>query len=100
VDKGCPHKTKYTETSKKVSRKSLEHMATGEHFLNRTHIAYALRSRIGKWDLIKMQRSVRQRTLSIGQKATNRLGKDLCQPYIQERANIQYIQKTQEVVLQ
>ena len=39
---------------KKVG-KSLEHMGTGEIFLNRTPIAYALRSRIDKWDLIKLQ---------------------------------------------
>jgi hypothetical protein len=33
--------------------KSLEHIGTGEIFLNRTPIAYALRSRrIDKWDLI------------------------------------------------
>jgi len=35
--------------------KSLEHMHTGEHFLNRTPMAYALRLRIDKWDLIKLQ---------------------------------------------
>ena len=35
--------------------KSLEHMGTGEIFLNRTPMAYAVRSRIGKWDLIKLQ---------------------------------------------
>ena len=35
--------------------KSLEHMGTGENFLNGTPIAYALRSRTGKWDLIKLQ---------------------------------------------
>ena len=34
---------------------SLEHMGTGENFLNRTPIAYALRSRIDKRDLIKLQ---------------------------------------------
>jgi hypothetical protein len=39
---------------KKVG-KNLEDMSTGEIFLNRTPIAYALRSRIGKWDLIKLQ---------------------------------------------
>jgi hypothetical protein len=33
---------------KKVG-KSLEHMGTGEIFLNRTPIAYTLRSRIDKW---------------------------------------------------
>ena len=30
-------------------------MGTGEMFLNRTPIAYALRSRIDRWDLIKLQ---------------------------------------------
>ena len=30
-------------------------MGTGEIFLNRTPIAYALRSRVDKWDLIKLQ---------------------------------------------
>ena len=36
-------------------RKSLEHLRTGENFLNRTPMAYDLRSRINKWDLIKLQ---------------------------------------------
>jgi hypothetical protein len=35
--------------------KSLEHMGTGENFLNRILIAYALRSRTDKWNLIKLQ---------------------------------------------
>jgi hypothetical protein len=35
--------------------KSLEHMGTEEMFLNRTPMAYALRSTIDKWDLIKLQ---------------------------------------------
>ena len=35
--------------------KTLEDMGTGENFLNRTPIAYALRSSIDKWDLIKLQ---------------------------------------------
>jgi hypothetical protein len=39
---------------KKVG-KSLEDMVTGEKFLNRTEMACAVRSRIDKWDLIKLQ---------------------------------------------
>ena len=35
--------------------KTLEEMGTGENFLNRIPVAYALRSRIDKWDLIKLQ---------------------------------------------
>ena len=30
-------------------------MGTGENFLNRIPMAYALRSKIDKWDLIKLQ---------------------------------------------
>ena len=36
-------------------RESLQHMGTGEKFLKRTPIGYALRSRIDKWDLLKLQ---------------------------------------------
>jgi hypothetical protein len=35
--------------------KSLKRMGRGEKFLNRTPIAYALRSTINKWDLLKLQ---------------------------------------------
>jgi hypothetical protein len=35
--------------------KSLKDMDTGEKFLNRTTMAFAVRSRIDKWDLIKLQ---------------------------------------------
>jgi hypothetical protein len=35
--------------------KSLEDMDTGEKFLNETAMACAVRSRINKWDLIKLQ---------------------------------------------
>jgi hypothetical protein len=36
-------------------RKSLEDMGTGEKLLNRTAMACAVRSRIDKWDFIKLQ---------------------------------------------
>jgi hypothetical protein len=36
--------------------KSLEDMGTREKFLNRTAMACALRLRINKWDLIKLQK--------------------------------------------
>ena len=35
--------------------KGLEDMGTEGKFLNRTPMAYAVRSRINKWDLIKLQ---------------------------------------------
>jgi hypothetical protein len=37
--------------------KTLQYMGTGEIFLNRTPTAYALRSRIDKWDLITFPQS-------------------------------------------
>jgi len=36
-------------------RKSLKHMDTEENFLNITPLAYSLRSRIHKWNFIKLQ---------------------------------------------
>jgi hypothetical protein len=48
-------KTTYTETNKGECGKNLVHMGTGEIFLNRTQMPCALRSRINKWDLIKLQ---------------------------------------------
>jgi hypothetical protein len=52
VDQGPPYTLNLIE--EKVE-KSLEHTGTGEIFLNRTPMAYAVRSRINKWNLIKFQ---------------------------------------------
>jgi len=35
--------------------KHLEHMGTGEYFLNKTPMAFALRLTVNKWNLIKLQ---------------------------------------------
>jgi len=35
--------------------KSLKHMGIGENFLNRTPMAYALRPKFDKWDLVKLK---------------------------------------------
>jgi len=35
--------------------KNLEHIGTEENFLNKTPMAFDVRSRIDKWDLIKLQ---------------------------------------------
>jgi hypothetical protein len=55
VDQGTPHKTRDSETYRGESGKSLEDMGTGEKFLNRTTMACAVKSRINKRDLIKLQ---------------------------------------------
>jgi hypothetical protein len=53
-------------------------MGTGEKFLTRTAMACAVRSRIDKWDLIKLQSFCKAKdTINETKKATNRLGKDL-----------------------
>jgi hypothetical protein len=47
-----------SETAKLIEDKvgkSLQDMGTGKKFLNRTAMACAVRSRIDKWDLIKLQ---------------------------------------------
>ena len=53
VDQGPPHKTRYTETNRKENRDKPQ--TYGHSFLNRTPIACALKLRIDKWDLIKLQ---------------------------------------------
>jgi hypothetical protein len=58
----------------KVGR-SLKHMSTGENFLNRTPIAYALRSRIDKWDLIKMQSLCKAKDIVNTQNSNQQIGK-------------------------
>jgi hypothetical protein len=55
VDQGTPHKTRDTETYRDKVEKNLEDMGTGGKFMNRTAVVYAVRSRINKWDLIKLQ---------------------------------------------
>ena len=55
MDQGAPHKTRDLKLIEEKVGKSLEDMGTGEQFLNRTAMACAVRSRIDKWDLIKLQ---------------------------------------------
>jgi hypothetical protein len=55
VDQETPHKTRDSETYRGESRgKPRRHGHRGK-FLNRTARACAVRSRINKWDLIKLQ---------------------------------------------
>ena len=81
---------------KKVG-KSLLYMGTGEIFQNRTLIAYALRSRIDKLDLIKLQSFF---------KAEDTVNRAIRQPTDWEKiftnptTDIQYIQRNQEVRIQ
>jgi hypothetical protein len=55
VDQGTPHKTRDTETYKGESVENPRIYGHRGVFLNRTAVAWAVRSRIDKWDLIKLQ---------------------------------------------
>jgi hypothetical protein len=50
-------------------------MGTGEKFLTRTAMACDVRSRIDKWDLIKLQSFCKKKTLSIRQKGHQQIEK-------------------------
>jgi hypothetical protein len=101
VDQGPPHKKRYTETSRKeYGEERQTHMHRG-NFLNRTQIAYVLRSRIDKWNLIKFQIFFKAKDTvnRIKQQPTD-WENFFYQSYIWYRGNIQYIQRTQEVRVQ
>jgi hypothetical protein len=55
--------------------KSLKDIGIGEKFLNRTAMACAVRWRIDKWDLMKLQSFCKAKTLSIRQKGHQQIGK-------------------------
>jgi hypothetical protein len=72
-----------SETLKLIEEKvgkSLEDMGTGGKFLNRTAMACAVRSRIDKWNLIKLQSICKAKdTFDKTKRPPNRLGKYLYQ---------------------
>jgi hypothetical protein len=66
------------ETVKLIEKKvgkSLEYMGTGGKFLHRRAMACAVRSRIDKWDLIKLQSFCKTKEPSIRQKGHQQIGK-------------------------
>jgi len=73
-------------------------MGTGEIFLTRSPMAYALRSRIYKWDLIKLQSFCKAKDFIIRTKRQpTDWEKIFTNPTTEKRANIQNIQRIQEV---
>jgi hypothetical protein len=56
MDQGSQHKTRNTESKEEKDRKGLELIDTGQNLLNRTIVAHALRSRIDKWDFMKLEK--------------------------------------------
>jgi hypothetical protein len=54
VDQGPSYRTRYPETKKRVG-KNLEHIGTGENRTEQNTSGLSLRSRMDKWNLIKLQ---------------------------------------------
>jgi hypothetical protein len=54
VGQETPHKTRDTETYKGENKEKPKRYGHRGKFLNRTAMAFAVRSRIDKWDLIKL----------------------------------------------
>jgi hypothetical protein len=55
VDQRTPHKTRDTDLIQEKVGKSLKDLGTREIFLNNTAMACAVKSRIDKWKLMKLQ---------------------------------------------
>ena len=55
LDQKPPHKIRYGKTNGKQSGEELRTHRHRENNLNKTPMAYALRSRINKWDHVKLQ---------------------------------------------
>ena len=56
--------------------KTLEQLGVGENFLNKTPMARALRSKIDKWDLMRLQSFfLKLRTMSRKQNGSQQIGK-------------------------
>jgi hypothetical protein len=67
------------ETLKLIDEKVgeiLKYMGTGEKFLNRTAMTYAVRSRIDKWDLIKLQNFCKAKDTVNNTKGHQQIGKE------------------------
>jgi hypothetical protein len=73
--KECHIKPETVKLIEEKVGKNLEDMGTGENFLNRTAMPCAVRSRIDKWDLIKLQSFCKQKAPSIRQKGHQQIGK-------------------------
>ena len=76
MDERTPHKTRDTEIYTGESGEKPRRYGPKEKFLNRTAMAGAVGSRIDKWDLIKLQRFCREKTMSIRQKGHQQIVKE------------------------
>jgi hypothetical protein len=76
LDQRTPHKTRDTEIYRGESGENLEDMGTGKKFLNKTVMACAVRSRIDKWNLIKLQSICKAKDTADNIKRYQQIGKE------------------------
>ena len=55
LDQRPQHISRYTKYPRREIRKQVQHIGTGNNFLNRTPMPQALRPRIDKWDVMKLE---------------------------------------------
>jgi hypothetical protein len=97
VDQGLPLKTRYMETNRRESGgRTLKTWAQGKS----STIAYSLRSTINKWDFIKLQSFCKAKDTVNRTKQQPTNWEKIYRSFPSQRANIQCIQRTQEVRLQ
>ena len=87
VNQGLSHKTRDTETYRRESREKPQ--IYGHRGENRTAMACAVRSRINKWDLIKLQSFCKAKDTV---NKTKRPPTDWERIFTNPKSNIQYIQ--------
>jgi hypothetical protein len=83
------------ETLKLVQERAgntLELIAIGKDFLNRTPAAQQLRERMDRWEFIKLKSICTTKEMVSTLKRPPRVGENICQLYIRQRADNQNIQ--------
>jgi hypothetical protein len=75
---------------------TIEHIGTEDVFLNRTPVAQALRSTIDKWDLMKLQSFCKEKD-TVNRTNWQLEYRERISLTLHQRANIQNLQRTQEV---
>ena len=84
-------------TEEKVGS-TLEHIGMEDHFLNITLVTQTLRETINKWDLLKL-RSFCKGKDTVNKSKWKRLGKDLHQPNIRQRADLKIYKELKKLVM-
>jgi len=97
MNHGPPHETRYTNGESGEDPQTYGHR---EKFLTRTPMAWAVRSRIDKWDLVKLQSFCKAKDTVINAKSQPRHWEKFFTNHTSDRGLIFNIQRTQQVRLQ